>query len=34
MKIHKLTILIADHDNLGATGVKTENANFAEGVVA
>jgi hypothetical protein len=31
MKIHKLTILIIDHDNLGAAGVKTEleNANFA-----
>jgi hypothetical protein len=31
MKIHKLTILIVDHDNLGAAGVKTEleNANFA-----
>jgi hypothetical protein len=31
MKIHKLTILIVDHDNLGAAGVKTELecANFA-----
>lgn len=31
MKIHKLTILIVDHDNLGAAGVTTEleNANFA-----
>lgn len=31
MKIHKLTILIVDHDNLGAASVKTELecANFA-----
>lgn len=30
MKIHKVTILIVDHDNLGAADVKTEleNANF------
>jgi hypothetical protein len=30
MKIHKITVLVVDHDNLGATDVKTEleNTNY------
>lgn len=30
MKIHKITILVVDHDNLGAPGVKLEleNTNY------